>query len=30
VKVLKGYTYEYIGKNPKKDFDAYNFLNAIK
>ncbi len=22
--------YEYIGKNPKKDFDAYNFLNAIK
>ena len=22
--------YEYIGKNPNKDFDAYNFLNAIK
>ena len=22
--------FEYIGKNPKKDFDAYNFLNAIK
>ena len=20
--------YEYVGKNPKKDFDAYNFLNA--
>jgi len=22
--------FEYIGKNPKKDFDAYNLLNAIK
>ena len=22
--------YEYVGKNPNKDSDAYNFLNAIK
>ena len=22
--------YEYIGRNPNKDHDAYNFLNAIK
>jgi hypothetical protein len=21
--------YEYIGKDPKRDADAYNFLNAI-